>query len=143
MMSVLLDLNILLDLFLEREPWRGEAGAIWQANHEGRITAHLASFSVPTLYYIIQKQLGDDPARRAVDRCLVSLSIIATSRFTIENTFVLNGPDFEDDLQIAAAKDAGLDAIVTRDLGGFIHSPVQPLSPGELLTLIATGTSRS
>ena len=44
-------------------------------------------------------------------------------------------------LQIAVAITEGLDAIVTRDPGGFRDSPVKVLTPLELLT--ALNSSRS
>jgi hypothetical protein len=45
----------------------------------------------------------------------------------------LPGNDFEDNVQIACAVIAGLDAIVTRDPKGFAGSPVLVLTPAELL----------
>ena len=42
-------------------------------------------------------------------------------------------PDFEDTLQIAAAKAWGADVIVTRDKDGFANSPVKALAPAEFL----------
>ena len=42
-------------------------------------------------------------------------------------------PDFEDTLQIAAAKEWGADVIVTRDKDGFANSPVKVLAPAEFL----------
>ena len=41
--------------------------------------------------------------------------------------------DFEDALQIAAAKEWGADVIVTRDKDGFANSPVKVLAPAEFL----------
>ena len=42
-------------------------------------------------------------------------------------------PDFEDTLQIAAAKAWGADVIVTRDNDGFANSPMKALAPAEFL----------
>ena len=42
-------------------------------------------------------------------------------------------PDFEDTLQIAAAKEWGADVIVTRDRDGFANSPVKVMTPAEFL----------
>ncbi|GEM_PF-5993728 len=40
--------------------------------------------------------------------------------------------DFEDNLQIACAIEAQLDAIVTRDPAGFAQSPIPAMTPVEL-----------
>ena len=45
-------------------------------------------------------------------------------------------PDFEDSLQIAAAKSWGADVIVTRDTTGFGNSPIKVLTPAEFLKII-------
>jgi hypothetical protein len=47
-MLVLLDLNVILDTLLQREPWRAEADAIWDANREGRIDARMSAAALPT-----------------------------------------------------------------------------------------------
>jgi len=43
------------------------------------------------------------------------------------------GSDLEDNVSMACALAAGLDAIVTRDPKGFAGSPIPVLSPTELL----------
>ena len=47
------------------------------------------------------------------------------------------GIDFEDNLQIACAIEARLEAIVTRNSGDFAGAPVPILTPAELLALLA------
>jgi predicted nucleic acid-binding protein len=54
-MTALLDLNVLLDALLGREPWRAEADAIWDANREGRIGGRVSAAALPTLFYVIRK----------------------------------------------------------------------------------------
>jgi predicted nucleic acid-binding protein len=40
-MKVLLDTNVILDLMLERDPWRTEAEAIADADANGRLQSHV------------------------------------------------------------------------------------------------------
>ena len=47
------------------------------------------------------------------------------------------GSDFEDNLHIAFAVEARLEAIVTRNPKDFAGSPIPILTPGELLALLA------
>jgi len=78
-MRVLLDLNIVLDFFLVRAPWYVEAVALWDANRDGKITSHVAAFSIPTISYIVRKQTDLGRAERAVDDCLASLTTLHRS----------------------------------------------------------------
>lgn len=58
MIRVLLDLNVILDLFLVRQPWCLDAAAIWDANTRRQMEASLSSASFPTLFYLVRKQGG-------------------------------------------------------------------------------------
>jgi predicted nucleic acid-binding protein len=136
MSRFLLDLNVVLDLFLARLPWSTEAAEIWKANHEGRIVAYFASVSVPTLFYVMPKQVGLPLAQKAVADCLGSLTITSVSLSTLRIAATGPGSDFEDNLQIASAMEAGVDAIITRDPKGFVGSPVLIYSPVEVLARI-------
>src|SRR3954452_11997573 len=40
-MNVLIDVNVALDVLLEREPWLADSQAVWDASHQGRITGDL------------------------------------------------------------------------------------------------------
>ena len=42
-MNVLIDLNIVLDVLLIREPWVADSKGVWDANHEKRIRGYLAA----------------------------------------------------------------------------------------------------
>ena len=49
-MKVLVDVNVVLDVFLMRQPWFGEASQIWDAHRNGQIAAAIAAFTVPTVF---------------------------------------------------------------------------------------------
>ena len=55
-----------------------------------------------------------------------------------ERRTALAGSDFEDNLHIACAAEARLDAIVTRNPKDFAGSPLPVLTPATLLALLAT-----
>jgi predicted nucleic acid-binding protein len=50
-MKVLLDTNVVLDLMLERDPWRAEAEAIAQASADGHLHAHVCASSITDIFY--------------------------------------------------------------------------------------------
>jgi hypothetical protein len=73
-------------------------------------------------------------ARQAVRICLEAFEICAVDHQALEQAQALPGSDFENNLQIACASLAGLDAIVTRDSKGFKTAAMPVLTPAELLT---------
>ena len=133
-MKILLDINVLLDLYLARLPWLGDAKAIVQYVVSGSLQGYVASATFPTLYYICRRTTNAHQANRVILRTLQVFEVIPVTRATIESATQLGGKDFEDDLQIASAISGGVDAIVTRDHAGFAHSAIPVLSPADLLT---------
>lgn len=139
-MRVLLDTNVVLDLLLERDPWRVQAVGVAEAASDGRLAAHVSASSITDNFYISRRLVGTEPARRVVRACLDTLEIVGVTRELLDAAERRTGADFEDNLQIECALAAGLDAIVTRDPGGFAASPIRALTPSELLTMLEPST---
>ena len=140
-MNVLIDTNVVLDVLLNRAPWVADSSAVWDAHRDGRISAHLAAFSLPTIFYIVRKQNDLAKAQDGVRVCLETLEIAPVVRSTLELARSQPLSDYEDNLQIACAIEAQLDAIVTRDPIGFAPSPIPAMTPTELLKRLATADS--
>ena len=136
-MQVLLNTNILLDVLLERIPWEAEAAAILQASREARLTSNVTTLSVANMFYVARRHAGQEKAIRAVHDCLEVCIVLAVNRRTLEAALALPGKDFEDNIQIVAAVEAGLDAIVTRNPADFAACPLPVLTPQELLARLA------
>src|SRR5262245_55068509 len=102
-MTVLADLNILLDIFLNRLPWATDAAAVWQANTDGRARVAVAAFSLPTLYYIIRRQTDRATALAAVRSCLSSLTVVPVDHSMLLLADTYPSTDYEDNLQLACA----------------------------------------
>jgi predicted nucleic acid-binding protein len=110
MKQYLLDTSVLLDLLLNRPPWAAEAAVIWDAHRHSQIRVFIAAFSLPNIFYIVRKQGGLAAARTAVQACLSTVDIAPIDQATLLAAQALVGSDFEDDLQIACALQAGVDA---------------------------------
>ena len=132
-MRVLIDTNVVLDVLLNREPWIADARALWQANEEGRVIGYIAASAITDIFYVARRLAGLETARTAVTLCLEAFEICAVDHQVLEQAQKMSGNDLEDNLQIACARLAGLDAIVTRDKEGFSASPTPVLTPAELL----------
>jgi predicted nucleic acid-binding protein len=142
-MKVLLDLNIILDVLLNRAPWVTDSAATWDAHRAGEVVAHVAAFAVPTVFYVMRRQSDLRRAHEGVRICLETLEIAPVGRSTLQLARRQAGSDYEDNLQIACAVEAGLDAIVSRDPTGFAQSPIPVLSPTDLLQQLAAAKSNS
>ena len=84
-MKVLLDVNVLADLFLKREAWLADAVAIWEANRTGRISCCGLASNIDTLAYLVRRNRAEDALaeRDAVRVCLEALEILAVTSFAM------------------------------------------------------------
>jgi predicted nucleic acid-binding protein len=126
---VLLDTNVALDLFLEREPWLTQAHPLCNTREAGHLIACLCASALTAIFYISRKQVGMQRAKQVVEVCLQGFEIIPVDLAVLQTALALQGNDFEENVQIACALLRGIDLIVTRDVQGFQHSSVPTVEP--------------
>ena len=129
MKRILVDINVVLDVLLDRQPHVEGSAAVWAAVEANLSEGLLAAHAVTTIHYLISKELGAAPARRTVSAILRVFRVAPVDAGVIEEALRLSMPDFEDSVTAAAARVAACDYIVTRDPKGFRRSPVRPLTP--------------
>ena len=133
-MKVLIDTNIVLDYLLEREPFLQDAEALFDAIASGKVVGYVTATTLTDIFYIARRQTRSiQLARQAVSTTLSVMVICAINREILEAAFTSGLDDFEDAVQIFCAISHGLDAIVTRDLEGFVSSAIPVLSVRQLL----------
>ena len=132
-MKVLLDTNILLDVLLDREPFVVDSSAIWAACDSGAIDGFISASTLTDLFYIARRAADVATARIAIGLCLATFEIAPIDRPALEHAAALAGDDFEDNVQIACATIAGMDAIVTRNGADFAGAALSILTPSELV----------
>src|SRR5437660_1326927 len=112
-MRVLLDTNVILDAMLQRAPWHRKADAILQAAAMGQVSCAATTLSLATSYYVGRKVVGNAAARAVVQWYVGGFTILPVDRQTLVDADALPGTHFEDNILIAAAVTAALDAVVT------------------------------
>ena len=140
-MYVLLDTNVVLDSVLQRPPWHKDADAMLQAATSGQITCAATSLTVATVFYVARKAAGIAKARAAVQKCLSGLTILPIDKQSLVDADASPGVDFEDNIVIAAAVTAAVDAVITRNVAHFSHSPIPAWDPPELLRRLAAAAT--
>ena len=104
-----------------------------QAAADGRLTCAATALSLANIFYIGRRTLGTDQARLGVRTYLTAFEILPIDAATLKDADSLPGSEFEDNIQIASAARAGVDAIVSRDPKGFAAAPLTVLAPEGLL----------
>lgn len=119
MKPLLLDLNIILDVILDRAPGAEAASALWAAIEKGQNRALIPAHGLTTVFYVLQKAHNAAFARNGVERLVSVFGVAAVDDTVIRRALALGWPDFEDAVCSAAAEIAGCEAIVTRDPDGY------------------------
>lgn len=130
---ILLDLNVLLDVIQQREPYYRASAAVVGEVVDGKWTAALPAHAVTTLHYIVGRHRDREAADGVVDWLLRHFSVAGVGRAELLRARSLGWPDFEDAVVAAAAEAADCTAIVTRNVKDFPSSPVAVLTPEEFL----------
>ncbi|MGZ3319310.1 MAG: hypothetical protein ACXU95_18735 [Isosphaeraceae bacterium] len=62
-MNVLIDVNVALDVILERQPWLGDSKGVWDACYQMRLTGHLVATGLTNLFSISRRIIGTQEER--------------------------------------------------------------------------------
>ena len=139
-MKVLLDLNILVDVFEQREPHYAASAKILSLGIEKTIELLIPGHAPATIHYLTARTIGRAMADEALDWMLASFELAPATREVYLRARALHFRDFEDGVVAAVAEAEHCDYIVTRNLRDFAESPVKAVSPAELLAYF-TGDS--
>jgi len=135
---LLFDLNVLLDVLLDRKPHAAAAAALWGEIERGRAEGLVPAHGMTTIAYLAQRARGRRFARRAVADLLSVFGVATVDDAIVRRAAGLDWTDFEDAVCAVAAQAASCAAVVTRDPHGYRASPVPALDAPSALALVRT-----
>ena len=130
---MLIDTDILADVALNREPFSGPASTLLDRLAQREKSVYVAWHTVSNLYYVLRRTEGDVRARQFIVDLLSFASVAQTSTEDILYAASLPMRDFEDAMQVAAARACGARYIVTRNARDFERSPIPAVDAVEAL----------
>jgi len=156
MIPVLIDTNVVLDYAEEREGFFEMAKKVFEMIRQREMIGCVSASAVTDIFYFLQRRyrkpgvamsllkkltrllkilmVNHETIEIAIESELTRLlKILMVNHETIEIAIESDMTDFEDAVQTAAAKDCGIDIVVTRDKEGFRNSGLRVYSPEEFL----------
>ncbi len=132
-MKVLFDTNVILDVWLRREPFWHASVSLMAMAEEKRIDGLLSPTSITTLHYLGKRVLGDGPVRTLIRELLAIFEVGGLDSAIIESSFGSKIADFEDAILEGFASHHGAEYIATRDIKDFRRSRIPAKEPIELI----------
>jgi predicted nucleic acid-binding protein len=131
--AVLLDTNVIIDLFLQRQPFVDDANTLVLLVEDGIVKASLCANTLTTVDYLLSGSLGKLAARGHVKRLLKAFDIAPVNRRVLQDAVESNLKDFEDAVIAESAKAVGIPALITRNAKDFVGCGLRVYSPAEWL----------
>lgn len=135
-MRILVDLNLVLDVLLDRQPHAEAAAALWASVEASEADGMIAAHCVTTLHYLATRSGGRAFADECVAGVLTVFGVAPVDDAVLQQALGMGWPDFEDAVCAAAGVAAGCHAVATRDPTGFKRAALPVMTAGEALTAI-------
>lgn len=136
MKSVLCDINVILDIFLKRDPHYSSAARLFSLIEEKKLLGYLSAQSFPTMFYILSRELKRDKAMRVLEKLRIVFRVAAVDEKVVDLSLASTFKDFEDAVQYYSALHVRADCLVTRNKGDYRADRIPVMTPEEFLALI-------
>ena len=136
MKTVLCDINVILDIFLKREPFYGPAARIFTLIETKQLKGYLCANSFPTLFYLLAKELRRDKAMRMLEKIRIVFRVAPVEEKIIDLSLASDFRDFEDAVQYYAAAQVNAECLITRNKDDYPSGRLAIMTPEEFLASI-------
>jgi hypothetical protein len=134
--SILIDINILLDVLQKREPFFESSARLLAAVETGQVKGFVAAHSMPTLFYLIQKGRSSAEAHAILTSLMQFVQIAPVDQSTIEQALNLDFHDFEDAVQMVCALQGKVNVLITRNVKDYPVTLLPVMQPVDFLSTL-------
>jgi predicted nucleic acid-binding protein len=132
-MTVVVDINVVLDVFQERKPHYDDSAAVLGLISKGRLTGICPAHGLTTIYYMMARHEDRVRAMVVIDQLLAHFTIVGLEHAGWVRARLLGFNDFEDSAIAQVAVETNVSWIITRNTSHFKTSPVPAITPKAFL----------
>ena len=132
-MRAFIDTNVIVDVVAKREPFFADSQAVLALCATGEIEGVVSDLTFCNVAYVLRKALGNVELRNGLRVLKNNLTVVPIGEAAITAALGNEMTDFEDAVQLEAARTNHVDVIVTRNVRHFNNSPIRVCTPSELL----------
>lgn len=130
---ILIDTDVLIDVALDRQPFADPAAELLDRLQAGPKRAFVAWHTVSNFYYLVASVRGGSDARTFISELVRFVAVADCGTDAVAYAVRLEMADFEDALQVAAARACGARFVITRNPRDFKRTPIPAITPAEAL----------
>lgn len=136
-MRLMIDTNIILDVFLERMPFFPLSKKILSLCEERTIEGFVSASSITDIFYIVRKGLESSyEAYKVLGNILNIVKVLNVTNNDVYKAYLAKAKDFEDCLLAVCCKANNCEGIVTRNRRDFENFNIKIYSPEEILEIV-------
>jgi len=128
--KMLLDTDVLLDFFFDREPFSDDIAKVLNLCKEKVIEGYSTPVIIANTYYLLRKTANHETVIDKLNQLLNIIDIVSMDRKVVVKALNSNFKDFEDALQnFSAVENKKIKIILTRNVKDFKNSELAVLTP--------------
>lgn len=133
-MKYFLDTNVLLDNFLNRQPFNNTVRRLFKKADENNWQFYVSDISFINAHYVLKKKVSNKLAVEVVVNFVSQVEVTSITKEMLITAAATKFNDYEDAVQFqCAASIKGIDGIITRNKKDFKHSTIPVFLPEEVL----------
>lgn len=139
MAKILIDTDVILDFFFDREPFSENAAKILSLCESKEITGFITPVIVSNVYYLLRQTAKHEKVIQKLKMLVSITEILLINKDSIIQALNSEFKDFEDALQNYSAElHKKIDIIVTRNTKDYKHSSLGVMTPDNYLKMRIT-----
>ena len=128
--KVLIDTDVILDFFFDRQPYAEYSAQVIGLCETNKIKGFVTPVICSNVYYLLRRTARHDKVIDNLKQLLGITDVLTMDKEVVTNALNSGFKDFEDSLQnFAAMKYGAIDVILTRNLKDFSKSNIGVLTP--------------
>ena len=137
MKNILLDSDIILDFFLDRQPHSKYTAYVLSQIELKKINGYLTAVIISNVYYLLRKVSSHDKVMKKLNQLMTLTNVLSIDKQIILKAMNSKFKDFEDAMQNYACESYGkIDVILTRNIRDFKRSEISVMTPEQYFKML-------
>lgn len=137
MHKILVDTDVILDFFFDRQPFSENASKILSLCERKKTTGYVTPVIVSNAYYLLRQTAKHEKVIEKLGLLISFMEVLIVDKSTILMALNSEFKDFEDALQnYSAEQSKEIDVLVTRNIKDFRKSNLSVMTPDDYLKML-------